>query len=41
MVNRKGKRGCLLRHFVEEYDAFMAKEGGVSLTELVVEYQEL
>lgn len=41
MVTRKGKRGCLLRNFVEEYDAIMAEEGGVLLTELVLEYQKV
>lgn len=41
MVTRKGKQGCLLRNFVEEYDAFMAEEGGALLPELVKEYQEL
>ena len=33
MVTRKGKRGCLLRNFVEEYDAMMAEEGGALFTE--------
>ncbi|MCQ6282365.1 HipA domain-containing protein [Bacillus sp. EB600] len=41
MVIRKGKRGCLLRNFVEEYDALMAEEGGALLTELVEEYKEV
>lgn len=41
IVTRKGKRGCLLRHFVDEYDALMAEEGGALLTELVKEYQDL
>lgn len=41
MVTRRGKRGCLLRNFVEEYDALMAEEGGALLTQLVTEYQEV
>lgn len=41
MVTRKGKRGCLLRNFVEEYDAMMAEEGGALLPGLVEEYIKL
>ena len=41
MVTRKGKRGCLLRNFVEEYDAMMAEEGGALLPSLVDGYIEL
>ncbi|MEW9053728.1 MAG: HipA domain-containing protein [Neobacillus sp.] len=41
MVTRNGKRGCLLRNFVEEYDAIMAEEGGALLTELVDEYKKV
>lgn len=41
MVTRNGKRGCLLRNFVKEYNAKMAEEGGSLLPGLVNGYQEL
>ncbi|AKU26557.1 MULTISPECIES: HipA domain-containing protein [Geobacillus] len=41
IVTRNGRRGCLLRNFVKEYDAKMAEEGGVLLSALVDDYKEL
>ncbi|MBB6446714.1 HipA domain-containing protein [Bacillus benzoevorans] len=41
IVTRKGQRGCLLRNFVEEYDAMMAEEGGALLPSLAETYNEL
>lgn len=41
MVTRNGRRGCLLRHFVDEYGAKMNEEGGVLLSSLVEEFNEL
>ncbi|WP_241738402.1 hypothetical protein [Anoxybacillus flavithermus] len=41
IVARNGRRGCLLRNFVKEYDAKMAEEGGVLLSALVDDYKEL
>ncbi|MBW8347880.1 HipA domain-containing protein [Bacillus sp. IITD106] len=41
MVTRKGRRGCLLRNFTEEYNAIMAEEGGALLSSLVDGYHEL
>lgn len=41
MVTRRGRRGCLLRNFTEEFNAIMAEEGGSLLSSLVDGYQEL
>ena len=41
IVIRNGKRGCLLRNFVDEFGAKMYEEGGVLLTSLVEGYNEL
>ncbi|EKN62778.1 HipA domain-containing protein [Schinkia azotoformans] len=41
MVTRNGRRGCLLRNFVEESNAMMAEEGGALLPSLVEAYIEL
>ncbi|MED0665941.1 HipA domain-containing protein [Bacillus badius] len=41
MVTRNGRRGCLLRNFVDEYDAKMYEEGGALLSGLVEGYAEL
>lgn len=41
IVTRNNKRGCLLRNFVDEYDAKMHEEGGVLLESLADGYNEL
>ncbi|PWA09678.1 hypothetical protein DCC39_12595 [Pueribacillus theae] len=41
IVIRNGRRGCLLRNFVDEFGAKMYEEGGVLLTSLVEGYNEL
>lgn len=41
MVTRNGRRGCLLRNFVDEYKAKMHEEGGALLPSLVEGYNEL
>ncbi|USK40161.1 HipA domain-containing protein [Cytobacillus firmus] len=41
MVLRHGRRGCLLRNFVDEYDAMMAEEGGALLPSLLENYEEI
>lgn len=41
IVTRNGRRGCLLRNFVEEYEAKMYEEGGALLPSLVEGYVEI
>lgn len=41
IVTRNGRRGCLLRNFVERYEAEMNEEGGALLPSLVNEYVDL
>jgi hypothetical protein len=41
LVTRNGKRGCLLRDFVEQLDAKMNEEGGALLPQLLETYHEL
>lgn len=41
IVTRNGRRGCLLRNFVDEYRAKMHEEGGALLASIVEGYDEL
>lgn len=41
IVIRNGRRGCLLRNFIDEYGAKMHEEGGVLLQSSVEGYNEL
>lgn len=41
IVTRSGRRGCLLRNFVEDYNATMYEEGGALLSGLVDGYNKL
>src|SRR5690625_3061236 len=40
IVIRNGRRGCLLRNFVDEYKAKMYEEGGALLPSLVEGYDD-